>query len=380
MADLNSNKDQGDANLPSSRKEAKEAGCKSYFTGKPCPAGHIASRSTINGACCECARLNRKARYHANIDAERAEQKARRDADPLNAAKKRARRIRRDPGLAERSTERQRCAALRETARAAGQMFYSTGVPCVNGHLAERYVAIDRCRVCEAVSAAAKCGMTLDEYETSKAERKRIARERSAHLAEVAARRKERRLAKSARKIAIENGSLTYIGRPCSKGHSGTKYTASGSCVECLAIFSRSELKKEYDRQYLAENRERILKATRERNTLNREERAVKAREWAKKNPEIRKAISKAYKARRRQLEAGGDKTAVIMAWEKAAPKFCHWCKAKCENKYHIDHYQPLSKGGMHVVDNLVIACPTCNLRKSAKDPYEFAASLGRLF
>lgn len=362
------------------RAEAKAAGLKSYFNGKECPAGHIADRSTINGACCECARLKRKAKYHANIEAERAEQKLRRDSDPLCAEKKMARRLKRDPGLAVRKAERERRASLRQAAMDAGLMFYSIGLPCVNGHSAERYVSTDRCRTCEAISAAAKFGMTLEECEKGKAERKRISEERSSRMAEVAARRKERRTAKSARKIALESGSLMYVGRPCSKGHSGTKYTASGSCVECLAIFSRSELKKEYDRKYLIENRDRIIQLARIRNEQNREVRAQKAKEWAKKNPEIRKAISKAYKARRRQLEAGGDSTSVIMAWERSTPKYCHWCKSKCENNYHVDHYQPLSKGGMHVVDNLVIACPPCNLRKSAKDPYEFAASLGRLF
>lgn len=38
------------------RQEAKAAGLKRYFTGKPCPHGHISMRR-ICGACGECARL-----------------------------------------------------------------------------------------------------------------------------------------------------------------------------------------------------------------------------------------------------------------------------------------------------------------------------------
>ena len=40
---------------PSTRKEARLAGENKYFTGKPCPHGHIAHRYTKDSTCCECA-------------------------------------------------------------------------------------------------------------------------------------------------------------------------------------------------------------------------------------------------------------------------------------------------------------------------------------
>ena len=53
---------------------------------------------------------------------------------------------------------------------------------------------------------------------------------------------------------------------------------------------------------------------------------------------------------------------------------------AKIDKKdYHIDHIMPLSKGGRHTISNLVVSCPTCNLQKNAKDPYQFAQERGRL-
>lgn len=36
------------------RAAARAAGNKTYFTGKPCPQGHIAERSTSGGGCLEC--------------------------------------------------------------------------------------------------------------------------------------------------------------------------------------------------------------------------------------------------------------------------------------------------------------------------------------
>lgn len=101
---------------------------------------------------------------------------------------------------------------------------------------------------------------------------------------------------------------------------------------------------------------------------------------WRAKNPEKIKTIKQAYVARRRAQVKAGDSTADIHAWRMAAVKKCYWCGAACPNDYHTDHYQPLAKGGRHIVANLVIACPKCNLTKNARDPYEFANTVGRLF
>jgi 5-methylcytosine-specific restriction endonuclease McrA len=43
----------------------------------------------------------------------------------------------------------------------------------------------------------------------------------------------------------------------------------------------------------------------------------------------------------------------------------------------HADHAIPLSRGGSDAWHNLVPACEPCNLRKHAKTPEEFLASLG---
>lgn len=43
-----------------SQKEAKAQGIPRYFTGKPCPSGHIAERRTVNFTCVECERISRR--------------------------------------------------------------------------------------------------------------------------------------------------------------------------------------------------------------------------------------------------------------------------------------------------------------------------------
>lgn len=48
----------------------------------------------------------------------------------------------------------------------------------------------------------------------------------------------------------------------------------------------------------------------------------------------------------------------------------CRYCGEQCEN-IHLDHVLPWSRGGCHTTSNIVVSCPTCNLRKSAKTPDE---------
>lgn len=50
----------------------------------------------------------------------------------------------------------------------------------------------------------------------------------------------------------------------------------------------------------------------------------------------------------------------------------CYWCGCDIAFKFHIDHVIPLSKGGLHEIKNLVVSCPTCNIKKSNKMPQEF--------
>ncbi|RWZ87292.1 MAG: hypothetical protein EO766_12265 [Hydrotalea sp. AMD] len=47
------------------RKEAKEQGLKHFFTGKPCPRGHIDKKLVSSSTCCTCTRENHYT-YYAN--------------------------------------------------------------------------------------------------------------------------------------------------------------------------------------------------------------------------------------------------------------------------------------------------------------------------
>lgn len=57
---------------------------------------------------------------------------------------------------------------------------------------------------------------------------------------------------------------------------------------------------------------------------------------------------------------------AVKAAVSKRDGEKCRYCGSE-RGPFHYDHVFPWSRGGDHKVDNLVIACQTCNLKKRDK-------------
>lgn len=84
----------GLARPPKARLAAKRSGDTRYFTGEPCPRGHVAERFVSNGSCSVCERTMSDQRRLANPEKERAVGKVWRDKnlDRLRA-QGRARRV-----------------------------------------------------------------------------------------------------------------------------------------------------------------------------------------------------------------------------------------------------------------------------------------------
>jgi 5-methylcytosine-specific restriction endonuclease McrA len=64
------------------RAEAKAAGSKRYFTGRPCRKGHLSERYVSKGTCSTCAQTLSAKRYSENRERFCAEQRARQAANP----------------------------------------------------------------------------------------------------------------------------------------------------------------------------------------------------------------------------------------------------------------------------------------------------------
>lgn len=113
--------------------------------------------------------------------------------------------------------------------------------------------------------------------------------------------------------------------------------------------------------------------------TLQRRAQSGKAREqtrrYRRENPHkvrefsMRRRAKKVGRLPRGTVEAIGNK----QRWK------CPICLVSILKKYHVDHIQPIAKGGRHSSDNIQLLCPPCNVRKSAKDPVQYMQERGFL-
>lgn len=141
----------------------------------------------------------------------------------------------------------------------------------------------------------------------------------------------------------------------------------------------REQHERDYMRRYLHDyrhaNRPYFRLSSAKYLAGNRAECNARVEAWRRANPE--KHVAKENRRRALKAKAGGTVTGEqIIAMVKAQKGKCWYCTEPFGKKYHVDHRIPLSRGGSGGPENLVISCPTCNLRKGAKTPQEFAGML----
>ena len=190
-------------------------------------------------------------------------------------------------------------------------------------------------------------------------------------------------------------------GTPCKSGHIAEHVVGHG-CAECSRLRSaefrkrhpqrvavkkaawqklnRSRCNEAYRRwEGLAQNLTKKRARNRAYYIANKDKKLTYARRWRAANADQHCA----YQHKRRSLKrkAGGRFTAADVLLILAAQNGrCAYCRKKLAKRgYHIDHIVPLSKGGSNHRSNIQICCKSCNSSKGAKDPVDFAKSLGRL-
>lgn len=85
---------------------------------------------------------------------------------------------------------------------------------------------------------------------------------------------------------------------------------------------------------------------------------------------------------RRRAVAKGGGGTHTkqdVTDIRKSQKDKCALCGVKLRGGGHLDHIQPLARGGTNYRRNLQWLCDPCNRRKAAKDPLDFARERGLL-
>ena len=186
--------------------------------------------------------------------------------------------------------------------------------------------------------------------------------------------------------------SIHYLGNLCRRGHNhqdsgmSLRYTISDSCVQCHTLHRESkEAHNERGRAYYRANTERTAKRVKAYRLANPEATKKRTRSWQLANPEkmrvgyarYRQAHpekARAYthlrKAKKRNCSYSNFSAAELKVRLAEFDGCCYCGQAKVD--MHLDHFLPLASGGSHVLSNLVVACPSCNMRKSDRDPYEW--------
>ncbi|MGN6383671.1 MAG: HNH endonuclease [Dyella sp.] len=158
-----------------------------------------------------------------------------------------------------------------------------------------------------------------------------------------------------------------------------------------------------------ARNPEKAKAATDSWRARNPERVAAKVKAWRAAHPEQARAIKEAWTEKNRDKiraqarawhAANPDRARVNLqnrrAREKAAEgslsrglfaKLMHLQRGKCaccrcaitRSNSHMDHIEPLIRGGSNTDENIQLLCATCNLSKREKDPISFMQSRGFL-
>lgn len=230
----------------------------------------------------------------------------------------------------------------RADALVQGLTWYFTGVPCKRGHVARRRT--NGGRVCEQCSKEHKARTNV----TRRASRKAGVCLPAGLVI--------------SRRAAIQAGYGRYFtGTPCSRGHVSERQVSSSSCVECDRANTAAN-------QWHKKNPERHLE---------------QCRLWASRNRDSFRDIKRRseHKRRAQKHSSNGTHTAADLSEILAAQGHrCAYCRANLKRvKKHVDHIKPLALGGSNGRGNLQYLCAPCNQSKSAKDPVDYAKSIGLL-
>lgn len=202
------------------------------------------------------------------------------------------------------------------------------------------------------------------------------------------------------RSEAIAKGQTHYFtGKPCKHGHIARRTVLKSTCTLCALRTGKKWLQENRDdnnfrrRESYKKNPDVRRQQNREWENAHRAEKRIRGQRRYQKNLEAERLRTKAKKLKQpekyaeyrrnryaRRKGAGGKHSAKDVAniLQKQGGR-CAVCRCDVARKYHVDHINPIRRGGTNDRSNIQVLCPLCNLNKNAKDPVEFMQSRGFL-
>lgn len=136
---------------------------------------------------------------------------------------------------------------------------------------------------------------------------------------------------------------------------------------------------KAFSRKNYERHAPKIKKRVVEWRALNPERAREYSRAWMQNNPDAVRAANHRRRARKEQAGGSFTRQEVSKTFERQRG-CCAICFKPLSKKYHADHIIPLALRGSNNIENIQLTCAPCNLRKGARDPFEYAqTALGRL-
>jgi len=168
---------------------------------------------------------------------------------------------------------------------------------------------------------------------------------------------------------------------PATTEHFGThkqgKYGLRSICKPCRQISNKRY--QENNKEEIKERQQgyRKLNAISERNRVrewrlgNLDRINTRDRAYRKLHPETARARGVNARARKCGVPGSitGEQIKTLLALQENT---CYYCGYSLDGGYHVDHYIPLSRGGINTANNIRLSCYRCSQSKSNKLPAEW--------
>jgi len=135
-------------------------------------------------------------------------------------------------------------------------------------------------------------------------------------------------------------------------------------------------------KEWYAANTDRVAEAQRQRNQENPEPHRQQQARWQRQNRGAVNDYRRGWRQDNRDKEAGYKhkrRGAIGVFTDEDIKNLylmqdsrCYYCKCDISSGYHVEHKQPIARGGSNWPENIALSCPSCNLEKGSKTEEEY--------